>query len=179
METIRVRNFLPLAAAWATLFTVSLTACAPLQQAPLVYSSKLVVGLDVSTSTTENPGFSFSAGVKTVDAAYVPVAVSKANDERSTAERTVEIQPILAKFGQGNSDRKPDIETENNKAKILSYLQAQQDAKESKEAVLKSQTELTAALALQELVTGAARVVKDAQKLPDQPSQVDRPKRSG
>ena len=74
--------------------SVLLVACAPLQQAPLLYSSKTTVGLDVSTSTTESPGASISIGVKIVDAAYVPVAVSK---ERET--------------NGGNSDRSFDIVT--------------------------------------------------------------------
>lgn len=61
----------------ATLSLAALSACAPLQQAPLVYSSKTVVGLDVSATTTETPGASFAFGYKSVDAAYVPVAVAR------------------------------------------------------------------------------------------------------
>jgi hypothetical protein len=53
------------------------SGCAPLQQAPLVYSSKLVIGADISTPTSESPGVSVSLGVKSVDAAYVPIAISK------------------------------------------------------------------------------------------------------
>lgn len=55
----------------------SMVACAPLQQAPLVYSSKVVVGVDLSAAMTETPGFSIGLGYKQVDAAYVPVAVAK------------------------------------------------------------------------------------------------------
>lgn len=58
-----------------------LGACAPLQQAPLVYSSKNVVGVDVSASTNEAPGASINIGYKQVDAAYVPVAVAKPCDK--------------------------------------------------------------------------------------------------
>jgi hypothetical protein len=61
----------------ATVSLVALSACAPLQQAPLVYSSKTVVGLDISATTTETPGASFAFGYKSVDAAYVPVAVAR------------------------------------------------------------------------------------------------------
>lgn len=57
------------------LFAVS--ACAPLQQAPLVYSSKITIGIDLSGTTTEQPGVSINLGYKQVDAAYVPVAVAK------------------------------------------------------------------------------------------------------
>ncbi len=56
------------------------SACAPLQQAPLVYSSKITVGVDVAGTSTETPGFSFAVGYKQVDAAYVPVAVAKPCD---------------------------------------------------------------------------------------------------
>jgi len=54
-----------------------MTACAPLQQAPLVYSSKVAVGVDLSAAMTETPGASITVGYKQVDAAYVPVAVAK------------------------------------------------------------------------------------------------------
>lgn len=50
--------------------------CAPLAQAPLIYSSKNSYGIDISATSTETPGVSFAIGVKLVDAAYVPVAVA-------------------------------------------------------------------------------------------------------
>jgi hypothetical protein len=53
-----------------------LGACAPLDQAPLVYSSKTSYGLDVSATSTESPGLSLNLGSKQVDAAYVPIAVA-------------------------------------------------------------------------------------------------------
>ncbi len=56
---------------------VGLAGCAPLQQAPLVYSSKTIVGVDISSPTSEQPGVSLSLGFKNLDAAYVPVAVAK------------------------------------------------------------------------------------------------------
>lgn len=57
-----------------------LGACSPLAQAPLVYSSKQSLGLDVSTTSTETPGLSINLGFKGVDAAYVPVAVAQQCD---------------------------------------------------------------------------------------------------
>lgn len=57
--------------------TAFITACTPLQQAPLVYSSKVVVGVDISSPTAEQPGASVNIGYKLVDIAYVPVAVAK------------------------------------------------------------------------------------------------------
>jgi len=53
------------------------SACAALEQAPLVYSSKIAVGADVSATTTEAPGVSVVLGYKQVDAAYVPVAIAR------------------------------------------------------------------------------------------------------
>jgi hypothetical protein len=61
---------------------VTLAACAPLQQAPLIYSSKTTVGIDVSTPTSEQPGVTINIGFKMVDAAYVPVAVAKECDTK-------------------------------------------------------------------------------------------------
>jgi hypothetical protein len=57
--------------------TLASTACAPLQQAPLVYSSKQTLGVDLSSATTEQPGISLNLGFKSIDAAYVPVAVAR------------------------------------------------------------------------------------------------------
>lgn len=70
---MNVLKYSPLAAA-----LLALCACATLEQAPLVYSSKTSVGVDIATTSTETPGLSMSVGFKQVDAAYVPVAVSKA-----------------------------------------------------------------------------------------------------
>lgn len=53
------------------------TGCAPLHQAPLVYSSKTTLGVDIAATSTETPGMAFSVGFKSVDAAYVPIAVAK------------------------------------------------------------------------------------------------------
>jgi hypothetical protein len=64
---------------------VLVSACAPLQQAPLVYSSKVVIGLDLSAAMTESPGASIGVGYKQVDAAYVPVAVAKPCPSTETA----------------------------------------------------------------------------------------------
>jgi hypothetical protein len=54
-----------------------LWGCAPLQQAPLVYASKISMGIDVASSSTEQPGFGINIGYKQVDTAYVPVAVAR------------------------------------------------------------------------------------------------------
>jgi len=42
-----------------------LLGCSPLQQAPLVYSSKVSVGVDVSATSTETPGAGVTIGSPT------------------------------------------------------------------------------------------------------------------
>ncbi len=57
---------------------VTLTAaCAPLEQAPLVYSSSHQIGVGLSSGTPNAPGLDVTLGYKGIDAAYVPVAVAK------------------------------------------------------------------------------------------------------
>ena len=54
------------------------TACAPLMQAPLVYSSKTQAGVNFTTTSAETPGVEISLGYKSLNTAYVPVAVARA-----------------------------------------------------------------------------------------------------
>ncbi len=51
--------------------------CYPLEQAPLVYTSRQQMGVNVSAGTPDNPGLELSIGYKGVDAALVPVMVAK------------------------------------------------------------------------------------------------------
>lgn len=74
-----------------------LTACAPLQQAPLMYTSKQVFGVDISAPTTESTGVTVNLGFKNVDAAYVPIAVSREKDS--------EIKLVSASYGEGDNGK--------------------------------------------------------------------------
>jgi len=116
-------------------------ACAPLQQAPLVYSSKLIVGVDVSANASESPGASVNIGVKSVDAAYVPIAVSKALDPRGkrTDEATMAFERIFAEYGEGDSGKSSQALTEANKAKIVAYLDAWKSQNEAQARVQATQ----------------------------------------
>lgn len=107
-----------------------LAACAPLQQAPLVYSSKLVVGIDVAANVAENQGGSISIGVKSFDSAYVPVAVSKQLDERSDKQdKTLEIIRIEAHYGEGSmADTSDEATNAERNRKIDGYFVAKQAA---------------------------------------------------
>lgn len=51
--------------------------CAPLEQAPLVYSSTKQFGVGVKSGAPDAPGVDLNIGFRAVDAAYVPVAVAK------------------------------------------------------------------------------------------------------
>ncbi|MCI4588824.1 hypothetical protein MOK15_01700 [Sphingobium sp. BYY-5] len=62
---------------YASVLALALGGCAQLPQAPLVYSSKLQVGLQLAAATADTPGTEFSFGMKSLDAAYVPVAVAR------------------------------------------------------------------------------------------------------
>jgi hypothetical protein len=55
-----------------------LGGCVPMQQASLVYVSKNQVGVGVSAGVPESPGLDVNIGFKSLDAAYVPVAVARA-----------------------------------------------------------------------------------------------------
>lgn len=76
--------------------TLLMSGCSPLQQAPLVYTSKQVLGIDISAPTTESTGFSMNLGFKNIDAAYVPLAVSKETEGVMTP-----IKEIYATYGEG------------------------------------------------------------------------------
>ena len=54
-----------------------LGGCYPMEQAPLVYSSKSTIGVGVTAGTPENPGLDVTIGFKETNVALVPVAVAK------------------------------------------------------------------------------------------------------
>ncbi|MGN6152426.1 MAG: hypothetical protein ACTHOH_10530 [Lysobacteraceae bacterium] len=110
------------------------SSCASLQQAPLIYSSKASVGLDVSSSTTESPGGTINFGVKLVDAAYVPVAVSKKNGA-GDEDTNKEIQRIEAVFGQGASNEGAAQLEEESRKRAQDVADASKRESESKSAL--------------------------------------------
>jgi hypothetical protein len=67
------------------LATVGASGCAPLAQAPLVYSSRQQMGVGVSAGTPDTPGLDMAIGYKGLDAAYIPVAVGRACQLQSNA----------------------------------------------------------------------------------------------
>ncbi|MCW0401175.1 hypothetical protein NB688_003115 [Xanthomonas sacchari] len=85
-----------------------LGGCAHLEQAPLVYASKLSIGADVSTASAGTPGISMHVGIKSVDAAYVPVVVARKCHSDSTGipcfGREYDLMRISGSAKQGMPD---------------------------------------------------------------------------
>jgi hypothetical protein len=65
---------------------VTLNGCYPLEQAPLVYSSKSTIGVGVSAGTSDNPGLEVAIGYRETNVALVPVAVAKYCDHASDSQ---------------------------------------------------------------------------------------------
>lgn len=108
------------------------TACSALEQAPLVYTSKQVVGIDVSAPTTESSGITASVGYKNVDAAYVPVAVSKEGGTDGT------VKDVFATYGRGDQLSENE-NTDKMQAEKVNKLHLALQEQSSKEAILKTQ----------------------------------------
>jgi hypothetical protein len=147
-----------------------LGSCAPLQQAPLVYSSKVAVGIDISSNATENPGVSISLGVKTTDAAYVPVAVSKTIDAKAAdgAASTPEIVPIVAKYGQGSADQDTKQLSDDKKRTLDDYFAARKTALDAADLVA-GENKIIAEIQRKQAAASAALKTIDVLGAPLQP----------
>jgi hypothetical protein len=123
-----------------------LGGCAPLQQAPLVYASKIAVGIDISGTSTEAPGVSLTVGYKQVDAAYVPVAVAKSCDDKATTctDKIYELRTVSGDSTTEGTSRAGPSDDEAKKA-IKEYETAVQQlstAKLNRDAALERSTQL-------------------------------------
>lgn len=94
--------------------------CAPLSQAPLVYSSKQVLGVDISIPSPESPTAELHVGFKNKDVAIVPVAVAKLPKDKSLGKN--EIQLIKATYSGSISP-----------GELQSAIEARDTAKEESE----------------------------------------------
>lgn len=97
-----------------------LSACYPVEQAALVYSSSKQIGASVVSGTPETPGLVVNVGYRSLDAAYVPVAVAKHCPPESSAECThvtYELMKLVAKNKLGD-------ETSTDAGKISSLENA-------------------------------------------------------
>jgi len=139
------------------------TACAPMKQAPLVYVSKQTFGVDISATQTETPGLSVNVGYKSVDAAYVPVAVMvecplKLPD--TSLSECFKTYPVIKLTGgsDGGQDRDSQeiealVSDLNAKSDRLSKLKASETALSAQIAVVDS-AKLTADITAGQKETG-------------------------
>lgn len=122
--------------------TISLSACAPLQQAPLMYTSKQVFGVDVSAPTTESTGVTMNLGYKSVDAAYVPIAVSRKEDSQLTL--------VSASYGEGDDrelgNKELQAEKLSNYSKAFLDVEQKRIQAEQDKSQLDTATEFNTAL---------------------------------
>ncbi|NHZ83984.1 hypothetical protein F2P44_32680 [Massilia sp. CCM 8695] len=146
------------------------SACAPLQQAPLVYASKISVGVDISGTSTETPGVSLSVGYKQVDAAYVPVAVAKRCDDPALENCKNDVYKIQLTTGEsdveGNHRSGQDEEAAKNTLKQYGELSRQVALNEniragSAEEMATNLKRLSELKAKREAATAAAKRTKD------------------
>jgi hypothetical protein len=151
-------------------FSLVAAACAPLQQAPLVYSSKVTVGLDVSANVAENQGASVNIGVKTLDSAYVPVAVSKEIDKKTREgdEKTLGLQLIEARYGEGaQADSSDPAGAAERNRKIDTYFAAKKAADDAASEHAKSESSLANRNGLISRLETLRSNIEGAQKLPE------------
>ncbi|MDQ1091518.1 hypothetical protein QE400_000931 [Xanthomonas sacchari] len=127
-----------------------LGGCAHLEQAPLVYASKISIGADVSTASAGTPGISMHVGIKSVDAAYVPVVVARNCRNDSTGIPCVGREYDLMRISGSAKQGMPDAEESPVEAVLIAnankasadYQQALRDEALAKQAVTEVQRKL-------------------------------------
>lgn len=92
------------------------SACAPLAQAPLVYSSKVSGGLSIVTTVADSPGVDVNIGYKAADTAYVPVAVSQPCAKTEGSSGCIGSNPITVISAGDNNSSDGDIREERLEA---------------------------------------------------------------
>ncbi|MCE3608298.1 hypothetical protein LXA47_32540 [Massilia sp. P8910] len=146
------------------IFTQFSMGCSPLQQAPLVYSSKVSVGLDISATSTETPGAGVTIGYKQVDAAYVPVAVSKKceplNDEKCSGET---FKLISLNGNNRQEDGTTPTEAELSSASAAS-AKATEDQNKKQDAIAPANEKYEATKKLADASDALVRKVNDLKK---------------
>jgi len=118
-----------------------LTGCAPLQQAPLVYTSGQTIGLKVGAAPTQAEAFEIVIGAKILDAAYAPVAVARPPTGDLSGNSRVDwgIKEIYGVFGEElTPDSHKRLKPEELRH-VQEYLQAAAELKQA-EAALQTQS---------------------------------------
>jgi hypothetical protein len=113
---------------------ITVSACAHLDQAPLVYASRTALGVDVSAGAPDSPGLSMSVGYKQVDAAYVPVAVARScapADSEHCSDASYALQVIGGSSQNGNSPGSRDATEEAAMAEANAFAELYQQSVEA------------------------------------------------
>jgi hypothetical protein len=111
----------------------TLAGCSALEQAPLVYSSKTTLGVDIGSTSTESPGISLNLGFKMIDAAYVPVAVAKKCEtkaESSDCSNEIYKLQIIGGDGSAEDGKTPELTSEEKidaHKKVADYEDARKE----------------------------------------------------
>ena len=129
--------------------SVWLAGCYPMEQASLVYASTSVYGANVTTGSVESPGLIATVGHRAKDAAYVPVAVAKYCDQRTSSDCEDEVYKLIPIDGQ-----RTDL-SENSTSKEA--LAALEDARETFKAEVAQYNSLLQQLEQNEAARNALR----------------------
>jgi len=148
---------------------LSLQACAPLQQAPLVYTSGQTIGVKIGAAPTQAEAFEIMIGVKLLDAAYAPVAVARppSNELSNSKVGDWGIKEIYGVFGEElTPDSHKRLKPEEIRH-VQDYLAAAAELKQA-ESNLQTQENAynikRADLDKREAVIRAATTERDAEK---------------
>ncbi|WCD78489.1 hypothetical protein [Pseudomonas sp. TUM22785] len=120
---------------------ISVSGCAPLQQAPLAYTSAQVVGVKLGIAPTQPETLEAVVGVKILDAAYAPVAVSNpglkdaASSGKPFNENLYAIKEIYGIYGsQASADTAAKLLTADESEDMKKFLEAQTALSKAKDA---------------------------------------------
>ena len=83
---------------------VVLSACAPMEQAPLIYSSAVKGGINITTTPSATSALDISIGYSALDTAYVPVEVAKHCQSTNPADCNSELYLPTAVRGDNKVD---------------------------------------------------------------------------
>lgn len=126
----------------AIAIALSMSACAHLEQAPLVYTSRTALGVDVSAGTSDSPGLSMTVGYKQIDAAYVPVAVARACTDASSQQCTngsYALQVVGGSSENGNSTGGRDATEAAALAEVNAFADLYQQSVDAANVALQQQ----------------------------------------
>ncbi|HLD64957.1 MAG TPA: hypothetical protein VJA19_02830 [Pseudomonas sp.] len=132
--------------------------CAPLQQAPLVYTSSHVVGVKLGMAPTQPESLEVVVGYKDLDAAYAPVAVSNPYLDEAIKpgnkydKELYEIKEIYGIYGtQATAEAASQLLTADESNDMKLFFEAYSGKKTSESIAIAAESKLNDARSLNEL----------------------------